>query len=329
MRVDSCPPVANSSAELAREPVAVPTAPVSRLPAWLRHFDARGIIWRHYLDWAVSNLPFYFLPMLMFFWTFFFFFFAAGPRRGVVANLRFVLPGSSRLMNHLRALRTIYQFAWAITDATAFKFNLGTFDYEIVGEEFLDELAAAEGAIVLTAHMGNYDLGAALFAQKFSRDLRMVRAPEPHRESELHLNDALQQTGAGAVKVDYSTSNTLLSFDLLNSLRSGEIVSIQGDRVVGEVSSRTARLFNHDVRLPDGPFILAQVAEVPIYPLFIVRRGYKRYRVIVREPILAERTERSREAVVATAMQQWCAALEQQIAEYWDQWAAFVPIFAK
>ena len=301
---------------------------MSPLPSWLRHFETRGIIWRRYLDWAVSNLPFYFLPMLLFFWTFFFFLFAAPARRAVVANLAFVLPGSSRLMNHLRALRTIYEFAWAITDATAFKFNTATFEFDIVGEEFLDQLAAAKGAIVLTAHMGNYDLGAALFAQKFNRELRMVRAPEPHRETEQHLSEALQQTGAGAVKVDYSTSNTLLSFDLLNALRNGEIVSIQGDRVVGDVSSTTAKLFDRDVRLPDGPFILALVAQAPIFPLFIVRRGYKRYRIIVREPIVCVRTSPAREVDVAAGLRQWSADLEKQIAACWHQWSAFVPIFS-
>jgi lauroyl/myristoyl acyltransferase len=301
---------------------------MTRPPSWLRHFETRGIIWRRYLDWAVSNLPFYFPPMLMFFWVVFFFFFAADIRKAIVANLRVVIPRSSPFMNHLRALRTIFEFAWTITDATAFKFNIGRFNYEIVGEEFLEQLAAANGAIVLTAHMGNYDLGAALFAQKFNRELRMVRAPEPHPETEEHLSAALQQTGAGAVKVDYSTGNSLLPFDLLNALRSGEIVSVQGDRVVGEVSSATTQMFGRDVRLPDGPFILALVAEVPIFPLFIVRRGYKNYRVIVREPIVCVRTSPSREADVAVALRQWSAVLEEQIATYWDQWAAFVPVFS-
>jgi lauroyl/myristoyl acyltransferase len=298
-----------------------------KLPGWVRHFDVRGIVWRHYLDWAVSNLPFYFQAFLLFFWAVFFFFFAASERRAVVANLGVVLPRSSRIMNHFRALRTIYQFAWTITDATSFKFKTASFHYEIVGEEFLNQLAAARGAIVLTAHMGNYDLGAALFAQKFHRELRMVRAPEPHPESEEHLSAALQQTGAGAVKIDYSTSNTLLSFDLLNALRNGEIVSIQGDRVAGDVSSTMTKMFDHDVRLPDGPFILALVAQVPIFPLFIVRRGYKRYRVTVCAPIVCVRTSRSRESDVSSAMERWVAALQPQIAEHYEQWFALVPIF--
>ena len=62
-----------------------------------------------------------------------------------------------------------------------YKINREEFAYEIIGAKWLEQLGAAPNAIVLTAHMGNYDLGAALFAQKFNREIRMVRAPEPDR----------------------------------------------------------------------------------------------------------------------------------------------------
>ena len=53
--------------------------------------------------------------------------------------------------------------------------------------------------------MGSYDLGAALFTKKFSRPIRMVRAPEPDKLTAEHVDLALQQTGSGALKIGYST----------------------------------------------------------------------------------------------------------------------------
>src|SRR5256885_6784299 len=143
------------------------------------------------------------------------------------------------------------------------------FRYELEGGRFLDRLGAAKGAIVLTAHMGNYDLGAALFAEKFHRQIRMVRAPEPDALAAQHVDLALQQASAGAVKVGYSDDGTSLAFDLLNALRAREIISIQGDRVVGEVSRAPVKIFDREVALPNGPFVLSLVSETPIYPLFI------------------------------------------------------------
>jgi Predicted acyltransferase len=105
-----------------------------------------------------------------------------------------------------------------------------------------------------------------LFAEKFNREIRIVRAPEPHRETAEHLSASLEKAGESGVRVDYNTAGALLSFDLLKALREGEIVSIQGDRVEGDVAQINAQIFNAQAKIPNGPFVLALVAEVPIYP---------------------------------------------------------------
>jgi len=294
----------------------------------LGRFAVKGVFWRQYLDWAIVNLPFFFYPLPLTFFTIFFFFFAAPARRAVVANLAFVLPGSSRAMNYLRTFRTLYNFAWTIAEAAIHRILREEFSYEVDGAEWLEELGAGPGAIVLTAHMGNYDLGAALFAEKVHREIRVVRAPEPHPESAEHLSASLERAGESGVKVDYNTAGALLSFDLLKAVREGEIVSIQGDRAEGDVAQVAARLFGAETKTPTGPFVLSLVAQVPIYPLFIARTGCRSYQIIVRDPIRVQSTG-DREADIGKGVGQWCAILEEVIAAHWDQWFAFVPIFVR
>ena len=294
----------------------------------LGRFAVKGVFWRQYLDWAIVNLPFFFYPVCVLFCTFFFFLFAAPARRAVVANLGVVLPGSSRLMNHLRAFRTLYNFAWTISEAAIHRILREEFSYELIGAEWLEELGAAQGAIVLTAHMGSYDLGAALFVEKFQREIRVVRAPEPDRESAQHLRAALENATEGGVKVDYNTAGALLSFDLLKALREGEIVSIQGDRAEGDVAQVNTRLFGVETRIPNGPFVLALVAQAPIYPLFIARTGCRSYQIIVREPIRIAPTG-ERDADIARGAAHWSDVLEEIIGAHWPQWFAFTPIFVR
>jgi phosphatidylinositol dimannoside acyltransferase len=298
-------------------------------PPWWHRFAVRGVVWRHYLDFGLTNVPFYLRPVMIFFWTIFFFFLAAPARQAILSNLRVVRPGSSPLLNLGRAWLTLYNFAWAISDAADHKLSQTEFAYEVEGGEFLDQLASAHGAILLTAHMGNYDLGAAVFAQRFRRDIRMVRAPEADGQTAQHLDESLERAGAGAVKVVYNTSNMALPFELLNAIREGEIVSIQGDRAIANVSQREARLFGETVRLPDGPFMLALVAQVPIFPLFIARTSFHRYKIIAREPIFCLRTGRDRASAIEEAMQAWSRTLESVIAAHWSQWFSLVPIFSK
>ena len=211
-----------------------------------------GFFWRRFLDWGVRNLPAILHRPLIWIAAFLFFFVAAPARKSVLRNLRLIRPASWRVMNCLRVLRVFTNFGWSLTDAATYRMSKTRFKYELEGGRFLDQLAAARGGVVLTAHMGNYDLGAALFAEKFHRQIQMVRAPEPDALAAQHVDLALQQSSAGAVKVGYSSDGTSLAFDLLNALRSGEIISIQGDRVVGEVARAPVRFFNREILLPDG-----------------------------------------------------------------------------
>jgi lauroyl/myristoyl acyltransferase len=294
---------------------------------WWHGLAVHGVFWRKLVDWAVRKLPAAFHRPVIWMATFLFFFMAAPARKALLRNLRFIRPGSWRVANYLRVLRVFANFGWSLSDTTAYRMSKGRIRYELERARFLDQLAASKGGIVLTAHVGNYDLGAALFAEKFHRRIRMVRAPEPDALAAQHVDLALQQSSAGAVKIGYSSDGTSLAFDLLNALRGGEIISIQGDRVVGEVARAPVKFFDREVVLPNGPFVLSLVSEMPIYPLFIIRTGYRKYKIIAREPIVCSRSGGSRDEVIAEAMQRWARVLEEIVKCHWQQWFAFTPVF--
>lgn len=294
---------------------------------WWHDFAVQGIFWRKFVDWAAKNLPAAVHPLLIWTSTFLFFFIAAPARKAALQNLQIILPRSSRLANYFRVLRIFANFGWTLADAAIHKLLKPRFSYELDGQNFLEELALSHnGAVVLTAHMGNYDLAAALFAEKFDRQIHMVRAPEPDALSAQHVDLSLQQSSSGAVRVGYSNGGASLAFDLLNALRDGEIISIQGDRVIGEVARAPVMFFGRPVLLPTGPFVLSTVSQTPIYPLFMIRTGYRKYKIIAYEPITSFREDGSRDEKVSTAMQRWARLLEENVRMYWRQWYAFVPL---
>jgi phosphatidylinositol dimannoside acyltransferase len=289
-------------------------------------FVVENVFWRKVIDWSVAHIPAIFHRPLIWLAAFVFFFVAAPGRKALLKNLRLIRPRSSRLVNYLRVIRVFANFGWSLTDTAVYRILKPRFRYELEGMRFLEQLASAKNGIVLTAHMGSYDLAAALFSQKFHRVIRMVRAPERDPRSAEHVDLALQQSSAGAVKVGYSDDGTALAFDLLNALRAGEIISMQGDRVVGEVARAPVEFFGREIFLPNGPFVLSLVSETPIYPLFIVRIGYRKYKIVALEPIAPFRGEGSRDQVVADSMQRWARAFEEILRNDWPQWFAFIPL---
>jgi lauroyl/myristoyl acyltransferase len=290
-------------------------------------FAVESIFWRGAIDWSVNHIPAIFHRPLIWIAAFAFFFVAAPARKALLRNLRLIHPRSWRIANYFRVLRVFANFGWSLADAATYRLSKARFRYEVEGARFMEQLTASKGGgIVLTAHMGNYDLGAGLFAERFHRGIRMVRAPEPDTLAAQHVDLALRQSTGGAVTVGYSDDGTSLAFDLLNALRTGEIISIQGDRVVGDVARAPVKFFGREVLLPNGPCVLSLVSETVVYPLFVVRAGYRKYRIIARGPIACARTGGTRDQIIADAMQRWAIVLEDIVKTYWPQWFAFAPM---
>ena len=289
-------------------------------------FVVESVFWRKVLDGTVGYVPAIFHRPLIWFAAVVFFFVASPARKALLQNLKLIRPRSRRPANYLRVIQVFANFGWSLTDTAAFRILKARFRYEFEGMRFLDQLASAKSAIVLTAHMGSYHLAAALFSQKFHRVVRMVRAPESDPQSAEHVGLALQEASAGAIQVGYSDDGAALAFDLLSALRAGDIISMQGDRVAGDVARANVNLFDQEIFLPNGPFVLSLVSEVPIFPLFIVRTGYRKYKIIAREPITCARRNESRDLIIAQAMQRWAAVLQDVIRTYWPHWFAFTPL---
>jgi phosphatidylinositol dimannoside acyltransferase len=304
--------------EASRTPSIIPSV------TSFRRFLVQGVFWRQLLRFAVLNTPPWIEPVIIAFWSLVFLLWGPG-RRGVMRNLSAILEGSSATGNFFRTYRVFCNFAWTIADKVRFKELRIAPDWEFVGMEHFQTLQSNEsGAIILTAHMGNYDLGAHLFAELSDRQIVMVRAPENDPETRRFEEALDHRTRASALKIDFSTRASELALDLLESLRNGEIIAIQGDRVIGNISSLPATLFGKSMRIPAGPFALSMSARVPIYPLFIVRLGRRRYRLVVSAPFHVVRT-RDRDEAFARAVAEWTRELEGIVRAGWYQWFAFQP----
>ena len=291
---------------------------------WLRRFRAQGVFWRQLLRMASLTVPPWIEPLIMAFWSLCLRLWGPG-RRGVMRNLSAILPGSSPVANFFRAYRVFWNFAWSIADKTRFKELRVVPDWEFAGAGHFEALLAEPGgAIILTAHMGNYDLGAHLFAANTSRRIVMIRAPETDAQTREFEEGTDARTSTEGLTIDFSTRSTDLALDLLHALQRGDIIAIQGDRVTPGIAELSATLFGKSMLVPSGPFALAMTARVPIYPLFVTRAGWRRYRLLTSKPITVVRT-RDRGEAFERAVGEWTRELERVIRAAWDQWFTFEP----
>lgn len=243
-------------------------------------------------------------------------------RRGIIANLEALRPEDGPLLHWWGGYLVFRQFALTYLDRL-WHIHFGhEVKWEAVGEENMQALRNEPGgALVFTIHAGNYDLGSALFASKLGRALHTVRTPEQTSSLQALRKKEFddQKDQHPNLHVHYNESYSHLGLQLCNLLTHGQLVGIQGDRVVMDVSPTHARIGPLQFRLPRGPLVLAEMTRVPCYPVFLHRTGVLSYRAQIGAPFVAA----GELLKVDQLADRWLKVMHEFLVEHWDQWFVF------
>jgi lauroyl/myristoyl acyltransferase len=275
--------------------------------------------------------PWFLEPVLIPPWTLLFFLAARSQRHAVTGNLKALFPSWSVLRAWAGAYRVFLNFAFTYVDAMRCETGTGGVDWIIEGLEHFEDLKSrSAGCVVLTAHMGNYDMAAPLFSEKFGRTIYAVRAPErePEMQALREAEIAEKERRNPYFRTCFNHGGEMLGVELARYLNQGDIVAVQGDRVIFEVSPMETEVEpGLMMRLPRGPLYLARITGAAVFPLFIVRDGWRRYRVQVHAPLNLPARVRGRAEDPATAI--WAGAILSGVKEHWKQWFVFEPVLRR
>jgi KDO2-lipid IV(A) lauroyltransferase len=176
-------------------------------------------------------------------------------------------------------------------------------------DELVGVAAKKRGAILVTAHLGSWEM-AALFLADRARSMTLVSAPE-----EIGYLGELRSTIRSRQRHDELLvgSDPMAALALLARLREGGMVGMQLDRATGGAHA-SVPFCGARLKMPRGPARLAHASEAPIVPVFALFGEGDGYELVVEEPIdptgLSEREITARLAAV----------LERQVRAHPDQW---------
>jgi KDO2-lipid IV(A) lauroyltransferase len=177
---------------------------------------------------------------------------------------------------------------------------------------------AGRGAILLTAHVGNFEIGG-FFLGAIGLKVAVVYLPDPSPVVERDRNAARDRLGIRSLPL----TSELSAVKILRSLDEGYFVAIQGDRDYSG-NGRKLPFLGRSVSFPVGPFRIAAAAGVPLLPVFILREKDGRYRTVVEEPLRVEAaSRRERGEAERAAMEAFVSILERTIRENGEQWYVF------
>jgi predicted LPLAT superfamily acyltransferase len=127
------------------------------------------------------------------------------------------------------------------------------------------------------------------------------------------------------LRVHYNTPDSHLGIDLCRLLLAGEIVAVQGDRVVMDVAPLAVVHGDVSYTIPLGPLMLAATARVPCYPMLSVRSGVCQYRIELSQPFGGGRDRLTRSELAEL----WVPVMADFLRRHWDQWFVFEPILRR
>ncbi|HEX6851786.1 MAG TPA: MMPL family transporter [Candidatus Polarisedimenticolaceae bacterium] len=302
------------------EPAPPPHAPEGgRARRWLGRFHVTGVFWfrfhlfgvRHFSWGARVGVPAF---------TVVFFVALRRIRRAVASNLEAVLGPCGPIERERRIWRTFLSFAWCLTERYENLAGVAKMRFEIEGLEHWTPMADSPGGFVmLTAHVGNWESASMLPASRFDRRVHVVREEELDPRAQEFVRGLLTSRGATPYLTHFATHDTSLGLELVDALRAGDVVALQGDRPRQAGRSIEGTLFGRSFRIPNGVPALARAAGVPLLPVFVLREGRRRYRIVFHEPIrfapglsradseaaFAARVGANLEAAIRRAPEQW------------------------
>jgi lauroyl/myristoyl acyltransferase len=322
---------ATSSGERPRavaRPVHAPaTGPFRRL---LGRFYFTGVFWYRFHLWGVGFLREWAIPPVVLFFTTVFYLALGRVRRAVDANLTLVLGPAGLLERQRRVFRTLHSFAWCLTERYEQFVPGKSFEFVKTDEHhYLELLARKSGVLVATAHVGCWELGSSIPAEYEGRVMNLIRELELDSEAQDFVRGLIEARADGRYRTHFASDDPTLGFELLDALQRGEMVALPVDRPrrAGRVSRQ--KLFGKEFDLPIGPVVLARAAGVPILPVFTLREGRRRYRIVFREPIVVggdASDETSGEAAQERALAQLVGEIEGVVRNRPDQWFCFARI---
>lgn len=245
---------------------------------------------------------------------------AGREKRAIIENLKVVFgdrPIDEKKLEETGIL-VFRNFAKYLVDFFRFsKLNSGYIKthVKVEGVSNVDKcLSRGKGAIVLSAHIGNWELGGSA--------LSMVGYPVnavvmTHKNKK--VNDFFtRQRLTGSVRPIEIGATLRICF---KTLKNNGILALLGDRDFSKSGMRV-KFFGKETLMPKGPAAFSYKLGSGIVPCFMVRERGDTFRLVFEEPIFPD-CDGPEEAAVKKITERYLPVIESYIKRYPDQWYMF------
>lgn len=208
----------------------------------------------------------------------------------------------------------------SLVDRTAFLLGKkDQFNFKHIGHEYLKELDDKNtGAILVSAHLGNWDLaGNMLRSTDLNSEVNIVLFAAEYEKTKEYLDQATGGQRFNIIPVSEDLSHII---KINAALKKGEFICIHGDRFVEGARTETCNFLGKEAKFPIGPFEIAARTKVPICFVYNIKTDKYEYTLRSGRPIF--------DAHSAKELQEmYIRDLESMTYQYPEHWFNYFDVY--
>ncbi len=258
---------------------------------------------------------------LLYFVAFYYFLFSYKSSRAIYSYFHHRM-GYSQLGSVWAVYKNYFVFGKTIIDKVAISSGLkDRFTYECDGvETIVDLLDKKEGGIMISAHVGNFEIAEFFFEEIDTRSqISLVTTDAERRNIKEYMEKVTVRSNIKFILVQEDMSHI---FEINNALSNGDLVCFTGDRYLPGSKTLSESLLGATAQFPAGPFLLASRLNVPVLFVYVMKETNKHYHLYSRKANFKNRDAQG-------LLKEYTKSVEWMLKKYPTQWFNYFDFWAE
>ncbi|MDT0677329.1 lipid A biosynthesis acyltransferase [Autumnicola musiva] len=229
----------------------------------------------------------------------------------------------SALNSAFNVYRSYFTFGRVQLDRLAITIGLKKkYTFEFDGIEYIESLLKQKkGGILLTAHIGNFNLARHFFDEKHTEAVvNLVISDLEHREIKSYVDSV---TGKAAVNIIVMQDDLSHIIKINNALKNNELLVFAADRYMAHTKTYSEMFMGGEVQFPRGPFKLAIRNKIPVLFVHLMREKKFHYHFYARPFKSEKNAPRELLKCYLENLEKMVRKYPQQWFNYYDYWNDF------
>ncbi|MCO5292858.1 MAG: lipid A biosynthesis acyltransferase [Chitinophagaceae bacterium] len=174
-----------------------------------------------------------------------------------------------------------YWFGQAIIDRIVLMSSIkNRFTFNFDGEEHLHQMVAeGKGGLLLSAHIGNWEIAGHLLKRLNTR-INIVMYDGEQQQLKQYLEGVTGERNAHIIIIKKDLSHI---YEIMEALDNNEFVCMHADRFLPGNKTLETKFLGEKALFPAGPFVLASKLNVPTSFVFAVKETFNHYHFFATE----------------------------------------------